>query len=527
MDIFIIEDHRKHYDQTRNLISKAFPNAKVYDTGTFNDWDRAYEVARKQIQDKQDVLVLLDLAITAGEPMEAAKVALNFVPYFRQLLPQGTLVAFTQLDPGSEGKQLDGVIAKLKVFDGPTEDERVLRLRRAVGDVMKRRAGRKGFDVPGKSNVRFHDSVGFRTAQAAIGEELLAAIVQRETENWDHVEVRALTSGYGGAHVLLLKGQQKQGQMGLVLKCTRDRLVIEHEIKATNKYLPSLGAFGSHFAATSLELREFDGIFYYCQTHIGGRSILELCSEADFSTPARLAIQTIIDIELDHYKGKSFTMISPAVAYTLLPIDVHRAMESLPILFDFTEVVVEIGQWPKRLPAPRTIVAGVREVVVNWYQSMMKQQELCQVVQHGDLNPNNILVSGRHEITMIDLARLREWPVGYDLSRLSALLRLRLTDRVQGRDWIVCNLNQWLDDEFAAFKSKVGTAWCKPSAKCDKAFMKYASTHKMRIHLMRGYSLSTIWDLLKALSYADLSHFKRIWVLVEIWRLANKVELIK
>ncbi len=235
-------------------------------------------------------------------------------------------------------------------------------------------------------------------------------------------------------------------------------------------------------------------------------------------------------LECAHYsRNNQFGKIRPEKKFILTPIDTGRATESLPILLDFGEVMQDAGEWPPHVPEASELVARAKPVIEKWRDHMQAEEDLLMVVQHGDLNPNNALVSGTGEIVLIDLARLGNWPVGYDLCRIAAMLRFRLVDSERGRDWVSNNLRVWSGEQFCRL-SDDGSAedsLCPPAAHCDQAFLGFVKTRPSgeRETLLRGYLLGTLWDTIKVLSYVDLSAFKRTWALVVCWQLIEELQL--
>jgi len=52
-----------------------------------------------------------------------------------------------------------------------------------------------------------------------------------------------------------------------------------------------------------------------------------------------------------------------------------------------------------------------------------------------------------------------------------------------------------------------------------------AQPHDQRHKMAYGYKLGTLWDLIKVISYQDLSPYKRIWACAETFRLKNILAL--
>jgi hypothetical protein len=129
---------------------------------------------------------------------------------------------------------------------------------------------------------------------------------------------------------------------------------------------------------------------------------------------------------------------------------------------------------------------------------------------------------------LIDLSRLGSWPIGYDLSRLSVMLRLILTDSTGQMDWMPTGLIKWYREPVALIDKKVNSdnALCPASVFCDQKFRQFLLELPTpdRSLLAHSYMLGALWDLIKIVSYQDISAYKKIWALIECWRLGNTLK---
>jgi hypothetical protein len=98
-----------------------------------------------------------------------------------------------------------------------------------------------------------------------------------------------------------------------------------------------------------------------------------------------------------------------------------------------------------------------------------------------------------------------------------------LTDHLQDRDWFEHRLGVWLEEKFAEpFPTASNAASnCSSALSCDEQFGQFISTRtpSERNTIIRGYRLGILWDLIKVLSYTDISPSKRLWALIEVWRI--------
>lgn len=169
-------------------------------------------------------------------------------------------------------------------------------------------------------------------------------------------------------------------------------------------------------------------------------------------------------------------------------------------------------------------------IIEHWKDLLGRQDDLLSVGQHGDMNPGNVLVPAPDRVVLIDFSRLGTWPVGYDVARLAAILRIRLTDHAGQRDWMQNRLYYWMREGFCSIDtaSDPSAAVCPAATYCDQRFRGFVETREPseREPMVRGYRLGTLWDLIRVLSYGDLSPFKRLWVLISCWRLGRSLKFV-
>lgn len=147
-------------------------------------------------------------------------------------------------------------------------------------------------------------------------------------------------------------------------------------------------------------------------------------------------------------------------------------------------------------------------------------------LQHGDLNPRNVMVSPAGRPVLIDLPRLEHWPIAYDIARLSLQLRTRLTDEAGHLDFFPDHLDKWIGEPVGdiTHPTDVTDSICPPAVHCENTLCSWLRSKAPQTQEMviRSFELGTMWDLVKITSYGDLSVFKRLWALHECDRLVRK-----
>jgi hypothetical protein len=315
------------------------------------------------------------------------------------------------------------------------------------------------------------------------------------------------------------------------VKCARDADIIRSETKRVKSF-SELGPLAEALCPIEHELHSLpgDAVHYYTQALIDGEPLLSLLGRAPWGEASMAHLDAILSLERRCYEaapGDLFALTRVDELLSLTPIDCGRALQSLAFLEKAGATAKQLGHWPSDVPTPAETAEAVRPVINTWNTWTASLGRLKCIGQHGDLNPGNVIITVAGKAILIDFARLGRWPVGYDIARLATMLRIRLTDSTGHRDWMENRLISWAAEPFCCRESvKLETSLCPGSAYCDQNFMDSIQTREPaeKRQLLRGYQVATLWDLIKVLSYADLSVFKRLWVLVECWRLQRDIK---
>ncbi|WP_156346260.1 hypothetical protein [Verrucomicrobium spinosum] len=105
-------------------------------------------------------------------------------------------------------------------------------------------------------------------------------------------------------------------------------------------------------------------------------------------------------------------------------------------------------------------------------------------------------------------------------------LKLRLVDRAESSEWVRNNLGVWTRERLF----QVGAEGEWKSMLCPAAsFFEHAMTNWIRNEpnaesIMLGLRISALMDLLRIISYADLSPFKRLWAAIDCGFLIEELE---
>ena len=534
MDYLVFDDDCGHADFLKSVLKRSLPDfVPIGERKKYDKWPEVHEALSSTTSQDTEVVVFLDLSILSSKTMDslqAAEVGCREAQRIRTTRPNAVLMAFTQYQGIAEDSGVfDGVLGKDKLIRGDRAEVDSY-VRKSVCDAINKHA--KETCPIAQTEYELIDSLGVRLTQSAFGFQFFTMLVRDIAATWTNVRIAALTSGHSGAYVLLVVGKEKGLDQGVVVKCARNEDIISEEIRAVEHYLPSLGVLGGHLASIEHQHHKLTkcGCWYYRQSHVVGETLLNRLAREGWVESTQTALKRVTDMECEHYSETGeFGEYSASERYVLGPIDLGRARTSLPILAQYGHVMARLGQWPDNIGSPDEVATSVDTLISNWETIIQSEAPLLGVLQHGDLNPGNILLSKSGNPVLIDLARLGVWPVGYDLCRLATMLRLRLTDSHGREDWIVNRVTEWYKEDFCQIILEVDCASskCPPSVYCDQAFRAYVEEQPegMRVQLRRGYMLGTLWDLTKVFSYSDISPFKAVWAMIAWRQLAHALGL--
>ncbi len=532
MRFFIVDDDVGDLVRIRQLLGGLYPDSEIWpmENIVFDDWSLVAEVIRRETSGDSDWVILLDLAL--GPRRSAVQAGSEEAYEVRLLRPAATLIAYTQFADLAVARPrhretFDDQINKQRLF-GMSKVEGEAYVRQVISTARRRRAGSQ---LP---SYMVKDSLGMRLMAAAFSQDVLDALAEDITRGWDHVEVEALTAGHSGTFLLRFSGRVSGGSQKIVVKCARDRQMLVKETKRPEAVFGGLGPLNGHLAEIDPEIRELSGNagYYYRQSHVTGESLLYWLEREGWSAAAKGFLEGVVALERRCYTvpaGESYAELLASEMFSLLALDVERARQSLQFLGEVAACIRRHDSWPEEVGSVEDIVIKVRRLLENWEGIISAEAPLLSIAQHGDLNPRNVLMAQPGDVVLIDFSRLGRWPVGYDLSRLAVLLRFGLTDREGQGDWVVNRVGSWVQEKFCMIEDEVevATSQCPPALYCDQEFRSFLKGRNEidGRRIARGYRLGALWDLTKVLSYSDLSPFKRVWALIECYRLSSQLDL--
>jgi hypothetical protein len=194
-------------------------------------------------------------------------------------------------------------------------------------------------------------------------------------------------------------------------------------------------------------------------------------------------------------------------------------------LREIAETMEKRGLWPST-PFVRSSEIGRKafHVIESWESNVAKLGDVTMTYQHGDANPRNIFIHGDRTF-LIDPARIGLWPLGYDIARLALQLRMLLTGASEHADQFADEFVRWVKEPVGdvSIRKDAETSSCPSAVVCENSFQAWLDSSGITSKQDRtAFEVSTMWDLIKVVSYGDLSVFKRIWALCECERLIGK-----
>lgn len=531
----IVDDDFENFVTLLDLVETAFPGCTVlppYQADdspvTFSDWNPVFKLLQEV--SVADAVICIDLAIRDSDNQDVIR-GVEKVKAIRamahKLKRDWTFIAYTRNSIRAalvaDFKDVfHGVIEKGRL-DPLSSSERVAYVRDTVRSALRRQRAAVADPLSG---VRIVDSLGMRLLRAALGDDVLAELIEKEAREWSELSVEGLSSGHSGAFMIVLRGTNN-GPRSIVIKIARDERIIDHEVRAVSDHLAALGPLNGVLCAVDSKGKQAlmgGSAFYYCQAEVEGVSLLSALTLG--SPEAYDALNHVLQVCVDvceSTKLEQADRIAAARAFPLTAVDLGRLSRSAGFQRTLGLSLIDRGIVPT-LPIDRWC-SDLIELATHWSDAALTQSELPLVVQHGDLNPGNVIMRKHAAPVFIDFARLKPWPIGYDLSRLGLMLRLHLLGaESEATEWFPDELPTWLNAGVDTLSSGT-TRLCPAAAACDDAFETFLvrQEHEARTLLLRGRHLATLWDLLKVISYQDISPFKRFWALCNAGTLLDRL----
>jgi hypothetical protein len=530
--IVIIDNERKEVMHLGNLLEAAFPDTTILpersirEATPFKEWETAFDYLLSI--EGTDLIVCLDLSLGPHFTWEDVNTGLGRARLLRDARPHWTFVAYTKSIPYARedagfAAVFDGVIDKAELA---RQIDFVSAVRLVRSSVEEARRKRTLPDLPVLAdNVRVIDSFGIRLFRAGFSDDVLAEILSRETSEWGSVKVESLTSGYSGAFMLRLSSDSGAS---LILKVAKMKETIASEVSALSAYLHELAPYGARLnqISSTIERLKNGAGFYYRQMPIKGRTLLQCCLEGgrahieESASVCRMCINVLEAVPIGLRPRRH-----ARERFRLNAVDVGRVEASAEFVSGLGVALARERLWPSALPGPREVCEEVVEVARTWSSAPMTDIVLAEAVQHGDLNPGNVMIDVDGVPVLIDFQRLGRWPIGYDMARLSGLLRVRVTDSKLKDDHLPFRLRYWHEGWVRALDGDYSASLCSEADYCEQQFYSYCAKlpEPDRDGVRYGFYLGALWDMLKIASYQDLSSFKRTWAFSMAWSLARKL----
>ena len=537
MTICIIENEAALHEQLCLELKRRYPKAKVRPPSDqpVTKWGDAIALVN-DIQKKGQIVFLLDLALNGTEPKDADH-GIEQCRRIRLLRPNAVMIAATSFAPrielhlGSKGV-FDAVLDKQQnLWQRP--DELSLHLCKTIDEALHRRSGAPSPLSPPPLNFSFEDSLQFRLAEAVLGPKGLDALIAEQAGDWEKLSIRALSAGLSGSHLLAFRGRKGGHRIQLLIKVAATKKILDDEVERPKQHRLQLDQFTGrvNFPDESIHELPDHRVFYHAQPLVPGQTLLSLLKKGP-ATDARTATEDLLQLLTVQYTNASQDRTQHphnlAEVFCFRPNHLHRIHDACERLGRMANRLELLGEWPNTIGAkPAAVFEAVRQISHEWDEHMAAVKIPFWAIQHGDLHPGNVMVSGR-QLSFIDFARLGPWPVGYDICRLATLSRLILPHHEDDEDHLINHIGAWASEGFARFDDTHRSEVCPAANRADAAFAAFANSYaeEERTALHRTYQFCTLSDLLRMISYSTFSPFKRIWIAVACWQLGCKLGFV-
>lgn len=535
MKFFIIENKRAELNILLATLARCHSDAELQTEAqeTIDRWSDASKQLAAKTVDSADQVIFCDLALDDdGAP--DANAGLARVQELISIRPNATWIAYTSFT------EVLGLNAATQIFHAILSKQEMSQHRSAearaafVSQTIRRANSNRRGASPVLHDVE--DSLGMRVFYASFSTAALEEFLNTECPRWTSISVRALSAGYSGSSLLSVGGIKDGGvRSSIVVKIAPRASLIERETKVLDDevYKGELADFAKMCARGRPIKALSAGLGYYSiQETIPGPTLGSFLRSArgQMMDEAQLGgVNIVIAVQLVQCsKGRVLNVDDGEHKRNRLglsAIDLHRAKKSCEQLGEMAALIARQNGWPQGAPSPAEVFERVHYVTSNWERLLLEQPAFLWVIQHGDLNPENVILGDAQQITFIDLARLDRWPVGYDLARLSLQMRIRLTHTIAGEDWINNRLSTWYAESMMTLDGATDhfLSCCPAASYCERELARWIEKQPEADVIRNGVLICSLLDLTRIVSYSDLSPFKRLWAALTFWQISERL----
>ncbi|WP_075089807.1 phosphotransferase [Verrucomicrobium spinosum] len=396
MKFIVIENQRGDLDSLILVLKHAFPSAEIVTKPgeVVNLWSSAVNCVSKELESKE-LIVFTDIALDDNSSADA-QAGLEQIRRVFAIKPDATWIAFTSftevVESEEAGEIFHAVLSKQK-FNKP---RKIHERAQYVAKIVQSGIGKS----TGSSSCVFsaNDSLGMRTFLAVFSRFALEEIILAECQGWTGVVVSALSAGYSGASLLALRGSLSGVMRRIVVKVAARADTIERETKILTEFFGEAQEF-SRRCASAQPLKPLPrGLGYYSiQEAVAGETLFSVINDDQSvkSSAVRSILKAIVDVELVQ-SGAAINLLDEKEhrkrRIGLLPVDIDRIKKSCSELRGMASCLKHDGGWPSTDVDPELLFRNIEVTALNWNEALDNLPPLLWVLQHGDLNPHNVIV---------------------------------------------------------------------------------------------------------------------------------------
>lgn len=362
----------------------------------------------------------------------------------------------------------------------------------------------------------------------------LAQYIGDKRQSLEVPAIRVLNGGFSGAAVLLLEYKTNNGTRRSVVKLADDEKTLQDEADQTRHAIAAGDKFAYSFNGVEgpFQIPIAGGALYYLEmVFVGGLPLEDVLLDSD-SRNVEQAIKLLkrwsVSAVACGFEDGGFR--DSCDVYSISGLQLERCKVSLVELEGVFMAQREVDRNDLEFIDWTPRVIGIVSDLLNGWVDLLRTRFPRGVFcyeQHGDFHARNIIqFSGqaKSELRLIDAARFGVWPAYYDLTRLRLNLAVRLLDPSRTYDeFLFERMDMWE----AAWVGGVGSTFVSDLGVFGSRYMQLnrvvesllkphfpLNRDEVRMHVL----FNEAFDLIKMISYVDLSIFKRVWL---AWRLVS------
>lgn len=364
-----------------------------------------------------------------------------------------------KFEPTKDGNQEKVKSYKNSVDDIVTREELASKTPDELNQFILSSIEKKRKEINNTVRLEIENNIRSLAAEEQISKTTIVKIVNALMPNSEKVELQALKTGFSGAIILRLRGNDRKTnqRLDIILKLSKGESSLELEVERK----PIEGTNFNYHGVFPRDLTEVDGWSVTYMNYIPNAiSLRKFLIEKRISITNKKIIQRIIDIiAIEPIKSlsaqKEENVLAVSNYSTALLIE-----EELDLIAKFSKKNY------KQIAQSISLIKAYLNMVI---EGRRKFKSTYFTKQHGDLHTENVLISSHDEIKIIDFGKSTVLPRLFDIAALDVDLVLNVIFVDSDEQFSFKKIDNWMEIALCSFpfEKKTKTVAVKKSLAID------------------------------------------------------------